>query len=126
MSTPVTPSRPDTVLVVDDEAAVRSLVCLLLRREGYAVLDADCAEEGLRLAAGHAGPIDLLVADLRMPGMDGTELATRLAAARPDLRVLYLSGDPSLSPEAPGAAAFMPKPFSPHQLTSKVRELLDA
>jgi two-component system, cell cycle sensor histidine kinase and response regulator CckA len=101
---------------------------VILRREGFPVLEANTAEEALRLARTAAHPVRLLVTDVALPGMTGPELADRLSAERPGLRVLFISGYPydaliqdgKLDPDAP----FLQKPFAPSELGRKVRELL--
>jgi two-component system cell cycle sensor histidine kinase/response regulator CckA len=118
-----------TVLLVEDEAIVRGLVQELLARRGYAVLTADDPTEALAVATRYPGPIHVLVTDLVMPGMHGRELASRLLAARPELRVLYMSGyvDDALAEgglERPGTA-FLAKPFTPEQLAADVGTLLE-
>lgn len=119
----------ETILVVEDEEAVRSLISQVLRERGYQVLEASDGADALQLASGFASPIHLLLTDLVMPRIGGRELAGRLCPLRPDIRVLYVSGysdqvlfgAADLGPEA----AFMQKPFSPDTLARKVRELLD-
>lgn len=118
----------ETVLVVEDQEQVRRLVCRILSRDGYHVLAAEGGEDALELAATHQGPIDLLITDVMMSGMNGRELGERMAEARPGLRVLYMSGytadligDQGLSPAAP----LIQKPFTTAALTAKVREVLD-
>jgi CheY-like chemotaxis protein len=128
---PGLPARgSETVLLVEDEDAVRQLVQELLESVGYEVLTAARPVEALRLAADYAGPLHLLVTDVVMPQMDGPELAQRLRTLRPDVRVLYVSG------YSPGIVAdrgvlehggtFLQKPFSAEALETKVRETLDA
>ncbi len=124
-----TPGGSETVLVAEDEAAVRGLLCQVLAAKGYAVLEAANGAEALGVAEGHPGPIHLVVADVVMPDLGGRELAERLRLGRPGLRVLYVSGytdDAILRRGAlePGAA-FLQKPFSPAALARKVREVLD-
>jgi two-component system cell cycle sensor histidine kinase/response regulator CckA len=118
-----------TVLLVEDEATVRGLVQELLARRGYAVLTADDPTEALAVATRYPGPIHVLVTDLVMPGMHGRELATRLLAARPELRVLYMSGyvdDAFTEGELDGPATqFLAKPFTPEQLAANVGKLLE-
>src|SRR5262249_52494177 len=82
----------ETVLVVEDQADVRRLTTKVLETRGYAVLSAGEGAEALRVSQRHAGPIHLLATDVIMPGMNGREVALLLSAARPEMRVLYLSG----------------------------------
>jgi two-component system cell cycle sensor histidine kinase/response regulator CckA len=125
----------ETILVVDDEAEVRSLVRDILGAKGYHIVEAGDAEEALRVAGGHPEPIHLLLTDVVMPGMNGRELAARLCPQRPDMKVLYMSGfavvlsqhemlegGPGLEPGSP----IVTKPFSVERLAQKVREVLDA
>jgi two-component system cell cycle sensor histidine kinase/response regulator CckA len=118
----------ETVLVVEDSEAVRKLVCRVLERQGYRVIEAADAENALREAGACPDRIDLLLTDLVMPRMNGRELAQRLMDARPDLRVLFVSGyaDIPFSAES-GAphADFLQKPFSAGHVARKVREILD-
>ena len=121
--------RKVTILVADDEPQVLSLVVELLSLRGYTVLAAADAEEALRAAEAHPGPLDLLLADVVMPGMNGTELARHLCVARPGLRVAYMSGyilaQPGRMGVPEGGVAFLPKPFSAHELLATVRAALD-
>jgi CheY-like chemotaxis protein len=122
------PGGTETVLVVEDEEAVRHLVCRVLRAKGYRVLQAAHAEEALILAGSTHEPIDLLVTDIVMPGMGGTALAEELIAVRPSLRVLFISGYAPEAIERRGelidASGLLEKPFSADQLARKVREIL--
>ncbi len=116
-----------TLLVTEDEPAVRALVVHALRGAGYRVLEAANAAEASGVAEEHAGPIDLLVTDVIMPDEPGPALAERLAAARPELRVLYISGYAEGALEQQGGlndAGFLQKPFTPSELTAAVRETL--
>jgi two-component system cell cycle sensor histidine kinase/response regulator CckA len=120
----------ETILVVEDQEPVRRLTCKILETQGYAVLVAADGPEALQMAERHQGVIDILVTDVVMPGMSGREVGRRLAAVRPGMRVLYLSGyaDDSIVSHgvlAPGLA-FLQKPFTPETLARRVRELLDA
>src|SRR6185503_10864481 len=81
-----------TLLVVENEAAIKNLVQMALERHGYVVLTAESGSEALRIAAGHAGHIDLLITDVVMPDIRGPELARRLVADRPALATLFMSG----------------------------------
>jgi CheY-like chemotaxis protein len=129
----VPPPLPDplreTILVVDDEPGIRGLMRKILRRERYMVLEAGNAEEALAVALSHAGPIDLLLTDVMMPGLTGPELARRMCAAAPNLKVLYISGyaaeETLQAGQMPPGFAFLPKPFTLGALVSKVRETLD-
>jgi len=128
--TPVGEGGTETVLVVEDEAPVRALVAEVLRRRGYQVMVAASAGEGLILCERHAGPLHLMLTDVRMPHMSGRELVDRVAPLRPDMRVLYMSGyteDEEVARQvAEGRAAFLAKPVTPEALVRRVRELLDA
>jgi CheY-like chemotaxis protein len=120
----------ETVLLVEDDAMVRSFARRALEARGYAVLPASGGPDALSLVEGHAGPIHLLVTDVVLPSMSGRELARRLDAARPGLRVLYTSGytDEAIVHHGvlePGIA-FLQKPFTGDALADKVREVLDA
>jgi len=107
--------RSLTVLVVDDEPAVRHLASTMLRRAGYTVVEANNGPEAERIAGEHKGGIDVLLTDIVMPGVRGPELATRLRTARPGLRVVYMSGYRDTEPLADverGEAVFLAKPFA--------------
>ena len=117
-----------TVLIVEDEDAVRCATRDYLGRRGYRVLEAACGEDALRLSDQHAGAIDLLVTDAVMPGMSGMALAQEMSARRPGIRILCVSGYTEASMSAHGLSAdtaFLQKPFSLAALAAKVRELLD-
>jgi PAS domain S-box-containing protein len=123
------PRGTETVLLVEDEVAVRTLVRLALQSSGYTVLEARDGQDGVWIAQQHSGPIHLLVTDLVMPRMGGRQLADLLVRDRPGLRVLFISGytdDAVLSHGVgEGGTAFLQKPFSPIGLAQKVREVLD-
>ncbi len=119
----------ETILLVEDADPVRRLTHTLLRRQGYDVLEAADGVEAVRVSADHGGEIALLLTDVVMPRMSGKELATRLSALRPRMRVLYVSGyDEAAAGDedvrGPGVA-FLQKPMRPDVLLRKVRELLD-
>jgi PAS domain S-box-containing protein len=119
----------ETILVVEDEPAVRALVARILRGTGYRVLEAGNGEGALEVFGRADGRVDLVLSDVVMPRMSGPELVRRLLLQRPDLRVLFMSGytqDEVLDsdPDAPGAG-FIQKPMSPRSLTRKLREVLD-
>lgn len=124
---PPEPMR-ETVLVVDDEAGIRGLMRKILRRERYNVLEAPTAEDAMQIAAAHEGKIDLLLTDVMLPGMLGPELARKLYALDPKLKVLYISGytqDESVrTGEYPPGSKFLAKPFTLGALLQKVRETL--
>ncbi len=118
----------ETVLLVEDEAAVRQFARRALEASGYAVLVAPDGAEALSLAERHAGPIHILLTDVVMPGMAGPELARRLTAKRPSLRVLYCSGYTDDTTVLDGVreagTPFLQKPFAPEDLVRKLREVL--
>jgi len=124
------PHGTETVLVVEDEAAVRNLTCELLRSTGYAVLEASDGVEALRLAGALESEIHLLVTDVVMPQMGGGELAQRLTEGRPGVKVLYVSGYSDDAVVRHGVRekgrGFLQKPFSLEVFARKVREVLDA
>jgi two-component system, cell cycle sensor histidine kinase and response regulator CckA len=117
-----------TVLLAEDNAAVRGLASHLLQSLGFAVLEATTGDEALAVATGHPGRIDLLVTDVVMPGLPGPDLAHRLAAARPGLRVLFMSGYPDDAVFRHGilepGSEFLQKPFTQIGFVQKVREVL--
>ncbi|HWA56896.1 MAG TPA: ATP-binding protein [Gemmatimonadales bacterium] len=117
-----------TTLVVEDEQLVRDLVCRTLRRAGYTVLVASNGEEALALSRATPDPIDLVVTDVVMPRMNGSELAQRLAAERPGIRVLFVSGYANEVLDVRGGlepgTEYLQKPFVPSVLLDRVRELL--
>ncbi len=119
-----------TILLVEDEESVRMFGARALRGKGYTVLEADSGEAALDLIGGHDGDIDLLISDVVMPGMDGTELVERVRASRPELKVIFISG---YAEEAFGEKLgrsrdvhFLPKPFSLAQLAGTVKDVLVA
>jgi PAS domain S-box-containing protein len=120
----------ETVLVVEDEPAVLTLSRRALEAQGYVVLAASDAAAALRVVERHGGTIHLLLTDVVMPGLSGRELADRLVAQRPGIRVLYMSGYPGDAVvqhgTLPSGSAFLQKPFSPDGLARKVRDMLDA
>jgi CheY-like chemotaxis protein len=119
--------RGETLLFVEDEPDVRSLGRQALEASGYTVLEAGDGAEGLRLAEGHPGPINLVVTDVVMPELNGHELVTRLRRTRPEIKVLYMSGyidDTALDQDALENAGLLRKPFGPTTLASRVHEIL--
>ena len=122
------PTGTETVLVVDDDAAVRSLVKAALTRLGYVVLVASSGEEALRRSDDHPGPIDLVISDVVMPGMGAAAAILALREGHPRLKVLYMTGYSSDEAERRGIVepdAFLGKPFSLDALQTRVRDALD-
>ena len=116
----------ETVLVVEDDLAVRGLVKEVLELSGYRVLTAEDGETALELSRSFKGRIALLITDLVMPGMSGRRLVEEVQPERPDMKVLYSSGYNEESFEVSEGEDFLEKPYMPDVLTSKVRDLLDA
>jgi PAS domain S-box-containing protein len=124
------PRGTETVLLAEDEAAVRMLAARVLRERGYIVLEARDGDEALRLARSGTPPIDLLLTDVVMPRMNGTTLVEQVGAIHSGIKVLFISGytDQAIVHHGrldPGVD-FLHKPFSPSTLARKVREVLDA
>jgi CheY-like chemotaxis protein len=127
--TPESVRGTETILLAEDAAGVRAVAREVLKRNGYAVIEAADGQAALALAAAHAGPIHLLVTDVIMPEMSGRQLADRLREGRPELKVLFVSGytDDAIVRHGilePGIA-FLQKPFTPESLARKVRAVLD-
>jgi CheY-like chemotaxis protein len=123
----------ETILLVDDEPDILAIAREMLEGEGYEILDALNAEEAVRVSAGHAGPIHLLLTDVVMPGASGQDLAQLLGLQRPDLRVLYMSsfaiikGQRQFAEVENGLDLGVPivlKPFTAERLMEKVQEVL--
>ena len=113
-----------TILLVEDEPAVRQLFAQALSRAGYAVFEARNGQEAMKLFDQHGETIDLLLTDMRMPYMGGAELAHHLRGRRRSLKLLCISGYPgSLDPDL--SSDFLAKPFSRDDLLKKVREVLE-
>jgi CheY-like chemotaxis protein len=127
---PAVRAGTETILLVEDELGVRQLVCEMLLRLGYQILQASGGAEALRLFEQHQGSIDLLITDVIMPQMSGRELAQRLKALQPSLKVLYISGytDDMLAHHGvlESNVFLLQKPFAPDELAKKLREVLDA
>jgi two-component system, cell cycle sensor histidine kinase and response regulator CckA len=128
-STAKLPQASETVLLVEDEDEVRAAVCESLQIRGYTVLKARHGKEAMTICRRHGGPIHLLLTDVIMPQMTGPELAQRVSALRPEMKVLYVSGYTSdalaqrnLMAEG---TAFLQKPFTPDTLARQVRAVLD-
>ncbi len=120
----------ETILVAEDDQAVRQMIVRFFRQYGYTVLEAGNAQEALPLGEHYSGAIDLLISDVVMPGMNGPELAAKLRKVRPKMPVLYITGytdRTTIRRElADGRSELLTKPFEPHKLGQTVRSLLDA
>jgi len=120
----------ETVLLVEDDDQVRAALNRFLESHGYQVLAAADGHEALELCEKHDGPLDIVVTDVRMPGLRGPDLVRRLSSLRPDTPILYISGHTDSEPilrEGPGPAeVLLQKPFSAEVLAQKIREMLDA
>jgi PAS domain S-box-containing protein len=118
----------ETILLVEDEPAVRELAHLVLSEQGYTVIEAQNSEDAVRLAGKHGSEIHLLLTDVVMPEMSGHDLAKHLTALHANLRVLYMSGYPNNVIAENGTLeeglSFLQKPFTPQVLTQRVREAL--
>jgi CheY-like chemotaxis protein len=129
-STLAAPQGCETVLVVEDEPQVRSLMRLMLRRAGYTVLVAKDGAQAVELVAQHGPALDLLITDVVMPGMSGRQVADTVRATYPSLPVLFISGYTDDAMVRHGIAEadtpFLQKPFTMSDLTRKVRKVLDA
>jgi len=129
--TPLDPVQEafETVLLVEDDEMVRHLMRQVLARRGYTVLEARQSDEALEICRAHDGPIHLLVTDMVMPGLNGWELAQRIAETRPEITTLFVSGyaEAALIHQGIGdhTVKFLQKPFSPGSFASKVRATLD-
>ncbi|MGB7622772.1 MAG: PAS domain S-box protein [Terriglobia bacterium] len=120
----------ETILVVEDEEGVRSLVRTILEMKGYAIFEARDADEAVKLLDCHKNHIDMLLTDVIMPKTSGVELAKRFRSQRPNAKVLFMSGytDAALTHHGVlnSGTALIEKPFTPHTLAQKVREVLDS
>jgi len=119
----------ETVLLVEDDRGVNTLIAHALRQVGYTVLAAPEGERALEIVRTHDGPIHLLLTDVVMPGMNGRELSEHVASARPDTRVLFMSGYPDDAIVRQGIKAasvhFIQKPFSMQELVARIRQALN-
>jgi two-component system, cell cycle sensor histidine kinase and response regulator CckA len=119
----------ETILLVEDDEAVRAVAERALLRFGYQVLSAPRGEDALRIVDEHDGIIDLLLTDIMMPGMNGVEVAASVAKMRPGIQVFFMSGyaDQDLVRQGllePGTH-FLQKPFTPQELAGRIRGILD-
>jgi CheY-like chemotaxis protein len=114
--------RSRTILIVEDEAVIRYILHIVLKRMGHLVLEAWDGAEGLTLSRKFNDRIDLVIADVRMPRMDGPTMVRHLQAERPGTKVLFISGDSTES--VPNDQEFLHKPFLPAVIARKVQELL--
>ena len=118
----------ETILLVEDESGVRAFVKIALQRFGYRVIEADTAEAALTLLKGYAAPVHLLLTDLVLPGMDGTQLAAHVTRERPHTRVLFMSGYArglgSIAGGLDPGIHLLEKPFTAQTLLTKTRQLL--
>ena len=123
-------SGQETILLVEDEAAILKMTATMLRAQGYTVLAAPTPGEALHAAESHSGAIDLLVTDVVMPGMNGRDLARAVGGWHPRIRILFMSGYTAEIIARDGVledgVSFLQKPFSAVLIAHKVRELLDA
>ena len=119
----------ETILLVEDEPAVRSMARIALEMYGYTILEAGNGEEGIRVFEQYGKPIHLLVTDVVMPGLSGRQLVEALRPRNAELKVLYVSGYTDDAVVRHGVleadTAFLQKPFTPVALASKIREVLD-
>jgi DNA-binding NtrC family response regulator len=120
----------ETILLVEDNEEIRKLAMEFLAKQGYKVLEACHGDDGLSICKQHQGPIDLVLTDVVLPGIDGQELVEHLLTLRPGMKVVYMSGYPidlithqSISETK---KVFLQKPFKLDALGQKVREALDS
>jgi len=122
-------SQMETILVVDDEAQVRTLARDILLGAGYQVLEAEDGDQALRIADDHQGAIHVILTDIMMPGINGKELADRFLVVRPDTKPIFMSGRAAEVISDAGVLipvdAFLAKPFTVERLLNKVRERLE-
>jgi two-component system cell cycle sensor histidine kinase/response regulator CckA len=118
----------DTILLVEDEEAVRSFAARALRMRGYNVLEAGGGEEALEIVKGGRDKIDLVITDVVMPNMDGPTMVRHVKALKPDMQVIFMSGYAEeafrRNDQTSENIHFLPKPFGLKQLAAKVKEVL--
>lgn len=117
------PRGSETVLIVDPDPEARKLAAFMLGKQGYHILEARTAADAVRLFDANQSGIDLLLTEIRIPLMNGRDLAGRLTAARPELRVLYMC---AARTAVDNGRAMLPKPFTMRELAGKTRQVLDA
>jgi two-component system cell cycle sensor histidine kinase/response regulator CckA len=119
-----------TILVVENGEMLRPLICEILKKEGYNVLEAQDGDEALLVWQRYQGPIDLVLTDVVMPNMSGKELVDHLRSLQPEIKVIYMSGYESsilsTGNKFGSDAVFLQKPFRPAELSEKVREILQS
>ena len=119
----------ETVLLVEDESSLRDVLGETLEANGYRVLTARDGAEAFQIADAHAGPIQLLVTDVIMPGMTGRDVVERVTPTRPEMKVLYISGYTDEAIKRHGVisrgSAFLSKPFAAGAFLLKIRQVLD-
>jgi len=119
----------ETVLLVEDEESVRTAVYVILKKFGYTVLEAHQAEEAMMICKQHQGPIHLMLTDMSMPRMNGLDLAHHLKSLRPEMKVIFMSGNLNIIADQQHAPEpqmnLLPKPFVLNDLVSRVRQVLD-
>ncbi len=116
----------ETILVVEDEESLCHVVMDMLNHLGYRALGANSGTEALDLAEKFSGKIDVLLTDVLMPGLAGPQLADSLRGSRPDLKVIFVSGDTHSSSSVPLGAITLQKPFTLKMLSCKLREVLQS
>ncbi len=123
-------SEPATVMFVEDDASLFSLMSGVIEAAGYHTLASSDPREACRIGLAHAGPIDLLVSDVVMPGMSGPQLAKALMEQRPEMRILFVSGYPKdvldRQTVLPPGVRLLGKPFSPRELLAEIQRILEA
>ncbi len=117
---------PACILLVEDDASIRKMLALNLKKRGFRVIEAQDAEDALRLADAESGAVDILVTDVMMPGLSGAGLSVQLRERWPAMRILFISGFGAVVvSDAPReGAAYLQKPFSLESFVGKIQELL--
>jgi CheY-like chemotaxis protein len=127
---PASPTGSETVLLVEDEPALRRLSRRVLAQFGYTVLEAPDGEEALNLAEAYHGPINLVLTDVVMPRLSGRDLAERVQASHPEAKILFMSGYTDDAVVQHGVlsqeVSLLRKPFTPYALAARIRDVLDS